>query len=59
MMLIFLVILVLVAYYIYKSIGKNEGNFNYENHEDILNERFARGEIDLDTFKKMKEELKR
>lgn len=55
MMLIFLIIIGVAAYFIYKSIGKNETNF--KDHEALLNERFARGEIDLDTFKQMKSEL--
>lgn len=56
MMLIFLIIIAVAAYFIYKSIGKNEAP-DFKDHEALLNERFARGEIDLDTFKQMKSEL--
>lgn len=59
----FIPILLLVGVVIYfLVINKNSTNFKFSGRktsEDILKERFANGEIDEETYLKMKETLRR
>lgn len=64
-MLFWIVIVALVAYFLFQFLLKPlQGSTGYGQPDDydaairILKERYARGEIDNETFHRMKEELK-
>lgn len=61
MMLFWVVILVMVVYLVFHFLDKITGKHHSTSSgaEQILQERFARGEIDLETFEKMKQHLKK
>ena len=60
-MLFWVVILVAVGFLVYRlfrnATGTSNGN-NARSAMNILQERYARGEIDLDTYNRMKDQLK-
>jgi putative membrane protein len=51
------VILILLVWYIVRSFGQNLTERQHRSALDILKERHARGEIDDNEFKKMKNHL--
>ncbi len=61
MMLLWVVILVTVVYFIFHDLKKTAGKHHTTSSgaEQILQERFARGDIDFETFEKMKQHLKK
>lgn len=61
MMIPMLIILFLAAYFIYKAIGRRNLNFadgiSSSKAIDILNEKFARGEISEEEYKAKKNQI--
>ncbi len=51
---IFWILILVGAYFIIKSISGNKAD---ESPLDILNKRYAKGEIDSETYQRMKNEL--
>lgn len=59
MMFLFLIILIMVVYYLFYNTDKNSNLFNKNNSaQELLKERFIRGEIDEKTYLRMKETIK-
>lgn len=60
-MLFWLVLIVAVGYLVYRlsrnATGTSNGN-NERSAMDSLQERYARGEIDIDTYNRMKDQLR-
>ena len=62
--LIWLIIIIIVAYFIYKMIKREKILAQREiapgkSSEDILNERYANGEITREQYMQMKEDMKK
>ncbi|WP_238881810.1 SHOCT domain-containing protein [Clostridium sp. YIM B02551] len=61
MMIPMIIILLLVIYFVYKAINKKDissvANRTSSNAIDILNERFAKGEISEEEYRARKEQL--
>ena len=61
MMIPMLIILLLVIYFVYKAISRKDVNLavnrTSSNAVDILNERFAKGEISEEEYRARKEQL--
>lgn len=59
-MLLWLFVMIAIVYGGYRFFRKSNSSAgtNPSSALDILNERYARGEIDSDTYKRIKEELK-
>ncbi|MBL4931778.1 SHOCT domain-containing protein [Clostridium paridis] len=61
MMIPMVIILLLVIYFVYKAINKKDislaANRTSSNAIDILNERFAKGEISEEEYRARKEQL--
>lgn len=57
MMWLFVILIIGVFYYMYN--GGQTSNFKKQSAASILDERFARGEIDEATYRNMKENLRR
>jgi len=59
MMVLFWVVTIVAIYYILKSLTeKRDGNNPSESAEEILKKRYAKGEISLEEFEKIKEKIK-
>jgi putative membrane protein len=60
MSLIWLIVILVVAYYVYKLIkhGKILAPEKLESAEDILAKRYAKGELTKEQYTQMKEDLK-
>lgn len=61
MMGIWLIVLIAILYFVFRAFrGSGPFTGNYDSHHalEILKERYARGEIDQDTYNRMKNELK-
>ncbi len=59
MYILLLLLIGVIVYFV--IVNKNKTSFNLpgrKSPEDILNERFANGEIDEQTYRKMKEALR-
>ena len=61
MNLIFLIVLLVLAYFVYKLIKRENilAPKNVESAEDILARRYAKGELTKDQYTQMKEDLKK
>lgn len=61
MMLLWLVILVAVIYFAFRLLQRITGKNQSSNSdaEEILRKRYARGEIDTETFENMRQHLKK
>jgi len=59
MNLIWLVIVLVIAYFIYKQFKGGTVLTTDKSAEDILNERYAKGELTREQFMQMKEDLKK
>lgn len=61
MMIPMLIVLLLIAYFIYKAINGRNLNFNVDTSSSkaiaILNERFAKGEINEEEYKAKKDQI--
>lgn len=61
MMIPMIIILLLIAYFIYKAINGRNLNFNVDTSSSkaiaILNERFAKGEINEEEYKAKKDQI--
>ncbi len=60
MMFIVLAVLgVLVYWFVFRKGNRNTTGYEVKTPDEILNERFANGEIDEMTYRNMKEQLRR
>lgn len=53
---VFWILILVGVYFIIKSVSANKTN-NDETPLDIINKRYAKGEIDSETYQRMKNEL--
>ena len=53
---VFWILILVGVYFIIKSVSTNKTN-NDETPLDIINKRYAKGEIDSETYQRMKNEL--
>lgn len=60
MMILFWIVIIIAVYYIFKILTEKNGtkSFSPESAEEILKKRYARGEISLEEFEKIKKDIK-
>ena len=57
-MILFWVVTIVAIYYILKSLTEKDSHTSQETAEEILKKRYAKGEISLEEYEKIKENIK-